>query len=238
MLSGGERNRVHLAKVLKEGGNVLLLDEPTNDLDVDTLRALEDGLEAFAGCAVIISHDRWFLDRVATHVLAFEGRLRRCAGSRATSPSTRRSATRSSAPTPTSPTASSTSRSCAGRRPVSPRTIRRLVIAVFVIGIAGMIVGSIADNNGVAITFGLLTAAAAVGLILVTASAPPGAFASGGSPRVDRPTPATRSPWRSIRIRPARRSRSRWPTSSPPEPTSATCASWCAGPWPSDGVRR
>ena len=72
-LSGGERNRVHLAKVLKEGGNVLLLDEPTNDLDVDTLRALEDGLEAFAGCAVIISHDRWFLDRVATHVLAFEG---------------------------------------------------------------------------------------------------------------------------------------------------------------------
>jgi len=73
VLSGGERNRVHLAKVLKEGGNVLLLDEPTNDLDVDTLRALEDGLESFAGCAVIISHDRWFLDRVATHVLAFEG---------------------------------------------------------------------------------------------------------------------------------------------------------------------
>jgi len=73
ILSGGERNRVHLAKVLKHGGNVLLLDEPTNDLDVDTLRALEDGLESFAGCAVIISHDRWFLDRVATHVLAFEG---------------------------------------------------------------------------------------------------------------------------------------------------------------------
>jgi len=73
VLSGGERNRVHLAKVLKEGGNVLLLDEPTNDLDVDTLRALEDALESFAGCAVIISHDRWFLDRVATHVLAFEG---------------------------------------------------------------------------------------------------------------------------------------------------------------------
>ncbi len=72
-LSGGERNRVHLAKTLKEGGNLLLLDEPTNDLDVDTLRALEDGLEAYAGCAVIISHDRWFLDRVATHVLAFEG---------------------------------------------------------------------------------------------------------------------------------------------------------------------
>ena len=72
-LSGGERNRVHLAKVLKSGGNVLLLDEPTNDLDVDTLRALEDALDAFPGCAVVISHDRWFLDRIATHVLAFEG---------------------------------------------------------------------------------------------------------------------------------------------------------------------
>ncbi len=72
-LSGGERNRVHLAKVLKRGGNVLLLDEPTNDLDVDTLRALEDSLDAFPGCAVVISHDRWFLDRIATHVLAFEG---------------------------------------------------------------------------------------------------------------------------------------------------------------------
>jgi ATP-binding cassette ChvD family protein len=72
-LSGGERNRVHLAKVLKTGGNVLLLDEPSNDLDVDTLRALEDGLEAFPGCAVVISHDRWFLDRIATHILAFEG---------------------------------------------------------------------------------------------------------------------------------------------------------------------
>ena len=72
-LSGGERNRVHLAKILRSGVNVLLLDEPTNDLDVDTLRALEGGLEDFAGCAVIISHDRWFLDRVATHVLAFEG---------------------------------------------------------------------------------------------------------------------------------------------------------------------
>jgi len=72
-LSGGERNRVHLAKMLRRGGNVLLLDEPTNDLDVDTLRALEDGLEAFPGCAVVISHDRWFLDRIATHILAFEG---------------------------------------------------------------------------------------------------------------------------------------------------------------------
>jgi sulfate-transporting ATPase len=72
-LSGGERNRVHLAKMLKEGHNVLLLDEPTNDLDVDTLRALEDAVENFAGCAVIISHDRWFLDRIATHILAYEG---------------------------------------------------------------------------------------------------------------------------------------------------------------------
>ena len=73
MLSGGERNRVHLAKLLKEGANVLLLDEPTNDLDVNTLRALEEALENFAGCAVVISHDRWFLDRIATHMLAFEG---------------------------------------------------------------------------------------------------------------------------------------------------------------------
>jgi ATP-binding cassette ChvD family protein len=73
VLSGGERNRVHLAKMLRRGGNVLLLDEPTNDLDVDTLRALEDALEAFPGCAAVISHDRWFLDRIATHILAFEG---------------------------------------------------------------------------------------------------------------------------------------------------------------------
>jgi sulfate-transporting ATPase len=73
MLSGGERNRVHLAKMLKSGANVLLLDEPTNDLDIETLRALEDALEIFPGCAVVISHDRWFLDRLATHILAFEG---------------------------------------------------------------------------------------------------------------------------------------------------------------------
>ena len=72
-LSGGERNRVHLAKTLRGGGNVLLLDEPTNDLDVNTLRALEEALADFGGCAVVISHDRWFLDRVATHILAFEG---------------------------------------------------------------------------------------------------------------------------------------------------------------------
>ncbi|MFL6257317.1 MAG: energy-dependent translational throttle protein EttA [Pyrinomonadaceae bacterium] len=75
-LSGGERNRVHLAKMLKEGSNVLLLDEPTNDLDVNTMRALEEALENFAGCAVVISHDRWFLDRIATHILAFEGESR------------------------------------------------------------------------------------------------------------------------------------------------------------------
>jgi ATPase subunit of ABC transporter with duplicated ATPase domains len=72
-LSGGERNRVHLAKLLRRGGNLLLLDEPTNDLDVDTLRALEEALTNFGGCAVVISHDRWFLDRIATHILAFEG---------------------------------------------------------------------------------------------------------------------------------------------------------------------
>ena len=73
VLSGGERNRLHLALALKQEGNVLLLDEPTNDIDVNTLRALEEGLEAFAGCAVVISHDRWFLDRICTHILAFEG---------------------------------------------------------------------------------------------------------------------------------------------------------------------
>jgi len=72
-MSGGQRNRVHLARMLKEGANVILLDEPTNDLDVNTLRALEEALENFAGCAVVISHDRWFLDRIATHILAFEG---------------------------------------------------------------------------------------------------------------------------------------------------------------------
>ncbi len=76
ILSGGERNRVHLAKMLKEGTNVLLLDEPTNDLDVNTMRALEEALESFAGCAIVISHDRWFLDRIATHILAFEGESR------------------------------------------------------------------------------------------------------------------------------------------------------------------
>jgi sulfate-transporting ATPase len=73
ILSGGERNRIHLARMLKEEANVLLLDEPTNDLDVNTMRALEEALENFGGCAVVISHDRWFLDRIATHILAFEG---------------------------------------------------------------------------------------------------------------------------------------------------------------------
>ena len=72
-LSGGERNRVHLAKMLKTGANLILLDEPTNDLDVDTLRSLEEALQKFAGCAMVISHDRWFLDRLATHILAYEG---------------------------------------------------------------------------------------------------------------------------------------------------------------------
>jgi ATPase subunit of ABC transporter with duplicated ATPase domains len=75
-LSGGERNRVHLAKLLKNGGNVILLDEPTNDLDVDTLRSLEEALLGFPGCVVVTSHDRWFLDRIATHILAFEGESR------------------------------------------------------------------------------------------------------------------------------------------------------------------
>jgi sulfate-transporting ATPase len=77
-LSGGERNRVHLARILKEGANVLLIDEPTNDLDVNAMRALEEALENFAGCAVVISHDRWFLDRIVTHILAFEGDSRVC----------------------------------------------------------------------------------------------------------------------------------------------------------------
>ena len=73
VMSGGERNRIHLARLIKSGANVLLLDEPTNDLDVNTIRALEDALEGFAGCAVIVTHDRWFLDRLATHIIAFEG---------------------------------------------------------------------------------------------------------------------------------------------------------------------
>lgn len=88
VLSGGERNRLHLAMALKEGGNVLLLDEPTNDIDVNTLRALEEGLENFAGCAVVISHDRWFLDRVATHILSLKA-IRRWSSSKAVTANTR-----------------------------------------------------------------------------------------------------------------------------------------------------
>ena len=103
---------MHLAKVLKEGANVLLLDEPTNDLDIDTLRALEDAIEAYAGCAVIVSHDRWFLDRVATHIVAFEA-SRRCAGSKATSPTTPSTASVSTVSTPCVRIASSTSPSLA-----------------------------------------------------------------------------------------------------------------------------
>ena len=112
-LSGGERNRVHLAKMLKSGANVLLLDEPTNDLDVDTLRALEEALEDFAGCAVIISHDRWFLDRIATHMLAFEGTAM-SNGSRAISRTTRKTRNAGSAWIPPCRIGSST-RSLRGR---------------------------------------------------------------------------------------------------------------------------
>ena len=106
-ISGGERNRVHLARMLKEGANVLLLDEPTNDLDVNTMRALEEGLENFAGCAVVISHDRWFLDRIATHILAFEGDSRP-SGLRAITANTRKTGTAAWARPRISPTASST----------------------------------------------------------------------------------------------------------------------------------
>ena len=121
-LSGGERNRVHLAKLLRSGGNVLLLDEPTNDLDVDTLRALEAGLESFPGCAVVISHDRWFLDRIATHVLAFEGDSVRSAGSKATSPTTKHSGTASSASRQINRTGSGTSDSPAEATDLSAGT--------------------------------------------------------------------------------------------------------------------
>ena len=109
LLSGGERNRVHLAKLLKSGGNLLLLDEPTNDLDVEMLRALEEALIDFGGCAVVISHDRWFLDRIATHILAFEGdsQVVWCDGNYQTYEARRRNA---SEWRPTSRTASDTSR--------------------------------------------------------------------------------------------------------------------------------
>jgi energy-dependent translational throttle protein EttA len=101
-LSGGERNRVHLAKMLKSGANVILLDEPTNDLDVNTMRALEEALENFAGCAVVISHDRWFLDRIATHILAFEGDSATLSTSTEITANTRRTANAGSATMPTS----------------------------------------------------------------------------------------------------------------------------------------
>ena len=107
-LSGGERNRVHLAKMLKEGANVLLLDEPTNDLDVNTLRALEEALLNFAGCAVVISHDRWFLDRIATHISWRSKATRRWCGLRATIVTTTRTARSALVWRPTSRTASST----------------------------------------------------------------------------------------------------------------------------------
>jgi ATPase subunit of ABC transporter with duplicated ATPase domains len=110
VLSGGERNRVHLAKMLKREHNVLLLDEPTNDLDIDTLRALEDALEEFAGCAVVISHDRWFLDRLATHILPSRATAM-SSGSRATSRPMRPTSDAASAPRRTSRTGSSTGRS-------------------------------------------------------------------------------------------------------------------------------
>ena len=123
--SGGERNRVHLAKLLRSGGNLLLLDEPTNDLDVDTLRALEDALLNFAGCAVVISHDRWFLDRIATHILAFEGdsKVVWCEGNYQDYEA--RPAASASAPTPTSRTASATSRSSGTNPAADPPSRRR-----------------------------------------------------------------------------------------------------------------
>ena len=129
-LSGGERNRVHLAKLLRSGGNLLLLDEPTNDLDVDTLRALEDALLDFAGCAVVISHDRWFLDRIATHILAFEGDSQATWFEGALGGVRSTGCARRAAPRRSSRTGSSTSRSCARsdpprREPFTP-SVQRL----------------------------------------------------------------------------------------------------------------
>ncbi len=129
VLSGGERNRLNLALTLKEGGNLILLDEPTNDLDVETLSSLENALENFPGCAVVISHDRWFLDRTCTHILAWEGdddNEAKCSGSKVTSVPTRR--TRSSEWEPTrpvrtgSPTAGSHATNVGGCGPASVRT--------------------------------------------------------------------------------------------------------------------
>ena len=171
----------------RAGGNVLLLDEPTNDLDVDTLRALEDALLAFPGCAVVISHDRWFLDRIATHVLAFEGdsEVRWFEGNFSDYEADRQEAAR--APTPTSRTASSTSRWSEADRVISARAVRWIAIGVCVAGIAGMIVTSALNHNGAAITFGLVTAVAILCSMVATsvASRRPPAGGRGG-----RPTPA------------------------------------------------
>ena len=166
VLSGGERNRVHLAKVLKEGGNVLLLDEPTNDLDVDTLRALEDGLEAFAGCAVVISHDRWFLDRVATHILAFEGdsQVRWFEGNfseyEAVPPQGARRRGRPAAPHQVQ--AARAQIACAACRSV--RSAGSRWRSSCSIGIPGMIVSSINDRTGAAVHLRALGAGAVLAL--------------------------------------------------------------------------
>ena len=167
-LSGGERNRVHLAKVLRTGGNVLLLDEPTNDLDVDTLRALEDGLDAFPGCAVVISHDRWFLDRICTHVLAFEGdsAVRWFEGNFSeyeALPAQGAGRRRRHAPP----------HQVQAADPLMPLRVLRIVVIVLCAGgIVGMIVASVAgNNNGWVVTFGLLTAVSVVVLMAFSAAA-------------------------------------------------------------------
>ena len=166
----------------RQGGNVLLLDEPTNDLDVDTLRALEDGLESFAGCAVVISHDRWFLDRIATHMLAFEGdsQVRWFEGNFSEYEAFRHKELGADADQPHRIKYKPLVRGLRTRRCRRGRSAALVRASCSSVGIAGMIVGSIADNNGMAITFGLVTAVAAVGLILVTAVAGPGGFARTG----------------------------------------------------------
>ncbi len=199
-LSGGERNRVHLAKVLRTGGNVLLLDEPTNDLDVDTLRALEDGLDAFPGCAVVISHDRWFLDRICTHVLAFEGdsQVRWFEGNFTDYEAYRHKELGAEADQPhrikykplalifsrslrrhrslavalvRNPNAPARARRCWQDGRVTLKAFRIAAAVVFVAGIATMIVTSIVSNSmGVMITTGLVTAVAAIVLLAVSSA--------------------------------------------------------------------
>ncbi len=163
-LSGGERNRVQLAKVLRDGGNVLLLDEPTNDLDVDTLRALEEGLLSFPGCVVVISHDRWFLDRIATHVLAFEGdsEVRWFEGNFSDYEADRHKRLGlERRPAPPHPVQAPGPGLRAARAAViSARAVRTVTLVVCALGIVGMIVTSILDHNGAAVTFGLVTAVA------------------------------------------------------------------------------